>query len=128
MNLVIGLFFGLSVGGGFWYWGAIPIETVYVFCLTVMGSIWLGISFAPDQRSRVQLQELAAAGITFGIIAIALMRTPLWLCVGFAFQILWSALHREGRIGATVQDLYPGFAASANLGLLLVFCAAWLFA
>ncbi len=128
MNLVLGLLFGLSVGGGFWYWGGISMTTASLVCLTAMASIWLGISFAPDQRTRMQLQELMAAAITFGIIGIALMRTPLWFCAGFAFQLLWSALHRGGRVGASVQDLYPGFAASANLGFILVFCAAWFFA
>ena len=98
MNLVLGLFFGLSVGGGLWFWGVVPITTANVICLCAMTSIWLGISFAPDQRSRFQLQEIAAAAITFCIMGVAFLRSPMWLFAGFAFQALWSAVHREGRI------------------------------
>ncbi len=128
MNYVFGFLFGLASACAVWVYAGASILTANAICLTVIGTIWLGISIAPDQSTRCQLQELAIAIINLGIVILAFFHSPFWIYAGFLIQGIWSIAHIGGSAGARAQGLYPGFAVMANLGYLVTLLTVWKFA
>lgn len=128
MNLVYGLIFGILVGGIMRAPGAEFVVAANAINLAVMAALWLGVTFAPGQIKRNTLIESVAAMVTFIMVALVFQHSQNWLYAGFAFQVMWSAVHIGGRIGVPSQAWFPGFAAMANLGFIAALYAVWTFA
>ena len=121
MNLIIGLGFGVLVGSLMRAPGAQYLVAANAVNLSVMASLWLGISLAPNQERRVTSTETAGAFASFIMVALVFQHHPNWLYIGFAFQTAWCAAHIGGRFGVRAQSWFPGFAAMANLGFIAAF-------
>ncbi|MEM9278398.1 MAG: hypothetical protein AAGA76_07475 [Pseudomonadota bacterium] len=128
MNLIMGLLFGLAVGGIMRAPGAEFVTAANAVNLSVMAALWLGISFAPQQPRKAIIVETCTATATFVIAALVFQHSALWLYAGFAFQAFWSAAHIGNRIGVSSQTWYPGFAAMVNLGFIAALYAVRTFA
>ena len=121
MNLVLGLLFGLFVGGIMRAPGEEFVLAATAINLAVMASLWLGMALAAGQDRDKLLLETAIAAVTFVITALVFQHSPLWLYIGFALQAAWSAAHIGNRVGANSLPWFPGFAAMANLGFIAAY-------
>ena len=121
MNLAIGLIFGFLVGVLMRTPGPEYVVAANAINLSVMASLWLGISFAVGQPRSAMIFETLGASVTFVMVALVFQHTDLWLYAGFIFQSFWSALHIGDRYGVPSQRWFPGFSAMANLGFIAAF-------
>ncbi len=127
MNLVVGLIFGLIVGGIMRAPGAEFVTAANAINVSVMAALWLGISFAPGQQKDHIFIETGAAMVTFVLAALVFQHSPNWLYAGFAFQAAWSAVHIGGRFAVPSRAWFPGFMSMVNLGFIAALYFVWNF-
>lgn len=87
--------------------------------LAFTASVYGGALLSQRASGRVVAVELVVAALVFGMAALGLGASPLWLAAGYALHGVWDFLHHPRAVPTHVAGWFPPFCSAFDFVVAL---------